>query len=127
MTSNEITLINDNYYILEITPLNENYNIRIYFSDKKEIVEYYLDITNGNGMDEESKMPYYDDLYFDVLILDGKTFIADENELENAYNEGKITKAEYDLACITANKLVTEIKAKANKYVNLDYNTYLDF
>ena len=33
--SNGTVLMDNNYYILEITPLNENYNIRIYFNDKK--------------------------------------------------------------------------------------------
>ena len=127
VTSNGITLIYNNYYILEITPLNENYNIRIYFNDKKEIVEYYLDITNGNGIDGESKLPYYDDLYLDVLILEGKTFTADEGELEKAYADGKITKAEYELAHKTANKLLYEIETKTNRYLNLDYNFYLNF
>ncbi len=127
ITSNGTVLMDNNYYIMEITPLNENYNIRVYFNDKKEIIEYYLDITNGNGIDEESKIPYYDDLYLDVIILNGEVFIADESELDKALCDGKITKAKYDLAHNTANKLLSEIKSKTNKYINLDYSIYLNF
>ena len=127
VTSNGITLIDNNYYMLEITPLNENYNIRIYFNDKREIIEYYFDITNGNGIDSESNLPYYDDLYLDVIILGEKVYIDDEKELENACTKGKITKAEYKLAHQTADKLIEQIKTKTNKFINLDYNFYLSF
>ena len=125
--SNGTVLMDNNYYILEITPLNENYNIRIYFNDKKEVIEYYIDIVKANGIDEDSKTPYYYDLYLDVIIFNDKAYISDENDLERAYQEGKISKEEYDLAYNTANKLLAEIKAKSNKYINLDYSTYLNF
>ena len=78
--SNGTVLMDNNYYILEITPLNENYNTRIYFNDKKEVIEYYIDIVKVNGIDEDSKTPYYYDLFLDVIILNDKAYISDEND-----------------------------------------------
>ena len=47
-TSSNICLINKNYYIVEIVPLYENYCIRMFLNDKKEIILYYFDITLSN-------------------------------------------------------------------------------
>ena len=103
-------LIFNGSYIVEIVPKNEYYSMRVYF-----------DISLGNGIDEESKIPYYDDLYLDVGINGkNKIEIMDQNELDDALNNGKISKDDYDLAVNTCNKLVEELKNGINKYKNLD-------
>ena len=50
-TSNSICLIDKNYYIVEIIPLHENYCIRIFLDNKKNVILYYFDITFQNGFD----------------------------------------------------------------------------
>ena len=59
---NGLCLIDNNYYIVEVLPKNENYAMRVYFNEKKERLEYYFDISLKNGLDEETRIPYYDDL-----------------------------------------------------------------
>ena len=44
-TRKGLCLINQNYYIVEIVPLHENYCIRVFVNDKKEIILYYFDIS----------------------------------------------------------------------------------
>lgn len=92
-------LIDNNYYIVEVLPKNENYAMRVYFNEKKERLEYYFDISLKNGLDEE--------------------------ELQEALNMGKISKAEYNIANETRDKLIQSIKNKNNKYMNLDLERYL--
>lgn len=125
ITLNGNCLLDDGYFIVEIIPKNENYAIRIFLNDKKETLEYYFDITLRNGLDEESNIPYYDDLYLDITVKDNKIEILDENELQEALNNKEITKEQFDLANKTKDELVKTIKNKTNKHMNLDIKKYL--
>lgn len=122
---NGLCLIDNNYYIVEVLPKYENYAMRVYFNEKKERLEYYFDISLKNGLDEESKIPYYDDLYLDITVTKANIEILDENELKEALNLGKIDEKEYNLANETKNKLLTSIKNKDNQYMNLELERYL--
>lgn len=122
---NGLCLIDNNYYIVEVLPKNENYSMRVYFNEKKERLEYYFDISLKNGLDEETRIPYYDDLYTDITVVQENIEVLDEEELEEALNMGKIIKAEYNLANETRDKLLQSIKNKNNKYMNLDLERYL--
>lgn len=122
---NGLCLIDNNYYIVEVLPKNENYAMRVYFNEKKERLEYYFDISLQNGLDEETRIPYYDDLYTDITVVQKNIEVLDEEELEEALNMGKISKAEYNIANETRDKLIQSIKNKNNKYMNLDLERYL--
>ena len=118
-------LLDNNYYIVEIVPKKENYALRIFLNEKKEIVEYYFDITKHNGIDEISNVPYFDDLYTDITIKKGIVNVIDEDELIDAFNNNLITKEDVELANITRDMLLEEIKNNTNKYMNLDIKKYL--
>ena len=118
--SNGLTLIDNGYYILELLPKKENYSMRVYFNDKKEILEYYFDISLENGIDEETRIPYYDDGFIDITLTDNNIEVIDEDELEDALNNGIITKDNYDKIRRVADQLYKEIKDGTNKYINMD-------
>ncbi|MBQ6494629.1 MAG: DUF402 domain-containing protein [Bacilli bacterium] len=121
----QIKYIDNNYYILELTPLEENYNIRFYFNKKKELIDYYIDITLENGV--EYKIPYYIDLYLDIIHYpNNKVKFCDENELKEALDKKIISKKDYEMAYKVGNKLLKEIENNTNKYLNKDIKTYLD-
>ena len=122
---NGLCLIDNNYYIVEVLPKNENYAMRVYFNEKKERLEYYFDISLKNGLDEETRIPYYDDLYTDITVVQENIEVLDEEELQEAFNMGKISKSEYNIANETRDKLLQSIKNKNNKYINLDLERYL--
>lgn len=122
---NGLCLIDNNYYIVEVLPKNENYAMRVYFNERKERLEYYFDISLKNGLDEETRIPYYDDLYTDITVVQENIEVLDEEELQEALNMGKISKAEYNIANETRDKLLQSIKNKNNKYMNLDLERYL--
>lgn len=123
--SNGLCVIDKNYYIMEVIPKNENYSMRVFFNDKKERLEYYFDISLENGIDEESKIPYYDDLYLDVTITDDKVEVLDEDELQEALHNNKISIDDFELANKTKDLLLDEIKNKRNPYINMDLEGYL--
>ena len=124
--SNGLKVIDNGYYIVEILPKKENYAIRVYLDEEKNILEYYIDITNGCGIDTDSKVPYYDDLYLDITVTNNDIEILDEDELENAYQNKDIDVDTYNIAIDTKNQLLEEIKNKNNKYLNMDIKELLN-
>ena len=125
MASPSLCLIDDGYYILELIPKKENYLIRAFFNDKKELLEYYIDIIKSSGMDEKSELPYYLDLFVDLVVTGEKIEVWDEDELKDAYNSSLITKEDYELTKSTTESLINEIKNKTNKYMNMDLSEFL--
>ncbi len=118
-------LIDNNYFIVEVVPLDKNYCIRLFVDNKKQILLYYFDITNKNGFDKEANSPYYDDLYLDVILKDSEIRVLDEDELETALKEKNINKAEYDLAINKKNELIESLKSNTNKFMKFNFIKYL--
>ena len=115
------------FYVMEIISKDENYALRIFFDDKKEVIEYYFDIIKESGIDPESKIPYFYDLYIDVVMTsNNKPYVVDENELEEALNNKDITKEEYDLAISIKDKILKEIENGTNKLLNINHKKYLE-
>lgn len=120
-------LIDNGYYIVEILPKNEHYTIRIFLNDKKERISYYCDITKENGLDEDTLIPYYEDLYLDVVFDNKHIEILDENELNEALIKGIISKEDFDLANQTKENLVKSIENETNLYFKMNLDKYLKF
>ena len=73
-------------------------------------MQYYIDVAKEYEIDERG-LPYFDDLYLDVVLLpNGEIYVLDEDELEDAYKIGDITKEEYELAWHTTKWIITAIK-----------------
>ncbi len=121
-----VTYIDNGYYLVEITPLKENYNMRFYFDDNKKFIDYYIDITLENGV--MKKIPYYIDLYLDIVHYpkNNKVCFIDEDELEEAFNNNYISRADYELAYRVGNRLLKEIKEDKNEYLKIDVLEYIN-
>lgn len=119
-------LIDNGYYIVEVIPKNENYAMRVFFNEKKERLMYYFDITLGNGLDLDTLIPYYNDLYLDIIVVNKKIKILDENELQEALDNKVISINEFTLANQTKDVLIDSITKNNNKYVNLNLESYLE-
>lgn len=121
--------LDKDFTIIEYTPLDKKYNVRIHVNDKKEILEYYFDIIAENKI--KDGIPFYNDLYLDVVYFQPAatkegTYIqlVDCNELEEALKENIIDKEQFDMAYIEAEKLMKELKEKENWYVNRGLEDY---
>lgn len=121
--SSNLCLINNGYYIVEILPINEKFCVRTFLNEKKEVLQKYIDISLENGIDDKTNIPYYDDIYLDIIITGNDIYIDDEDELENAYKNKEITKKEYNDAYTICNKLLSELTT--NKFINKDVKEYL--
>ena len=123
--SSGLCVIDKNYYIMEVIPKNENYSMRVFFNNKKERLEYYFDVSLENGLDEESKIPYYDDLYLDVTKTRDNVEVLDEDELKEALDNNEISMVDFELANKVKDTLLEQINNKSNKYMNMDLEQYL--
>ena len=128
--------VDKNFKMLEYTPIDKNYNVRIFVDDKDNIFHYYLDITDG--MEVRNGVPYYNDMFLDVIYNNDKKFlekisrnkeelyIVDQEELQEALDGNIITKEQFENAYITANNLVREIKNGTNVFINRGLKDYFD-
>lgn len=126
-TGKDVHLFDDGYYIIEYIPKNLNYEVRVFLNEKKQVLQYYIDITKENGFENDS--PYYIDLFLDITIDkfdDDNIIIWDEDELLEALNTCSITEDDYDLAYSTLNNLLKEIDNNNNIYINRDHEELLN-
>ncbi len=124
-SSPDLCLIYNGSYILELIPKKENYCIRAFFDKNKNLLEYYIDIIHSSGLDKESNLPYYDDLYTDLVVTKEHIEVWDEDELVQALKDGSISEHEFELAQETTKKLIKEIRTNTNKYLNMDLQKML--
>lgn len=103
----ELCIADKGYERLIYLPDDQNWCLTVMFDDKRKIIEWYVDITKDNFIDENGT-PCYDDLYLDIVLLpDGQIMVLDEDELLEAKEQKHITEADYDLAYHAYNKLLT--------------------
>ena len=123
--NNNLCVMDNGYYVVEVVPKYENYAMRLFLDNNKKPLEYYFDICKNNGLDPTSLVPFYDDLYLDITVLNEKVNILDEQELEQALELNDITDEDYKLTMNIKEKLLDAIKNKSNRFMNKDYSKYL--
>lgn len=88
------------------------------FNEKNEIVQWNIDITTHNGV--EDGVPYMEDLFLDLIVLpSGEIIKKDLDEIEEALNEGWITNDQYNLAFLTFNCIYEDLLNGTFKYLKL--------
>lgn len=119
----KIPLVGKNYTILEYSPIDELYNVRVFIDDQNNIIEYYFDIISSTKY--ENGEVIFDDLFLDILYdtpfsteTDYFISLVDENELLDALLKKEISKEEYDMAYKTGEKIMKELRKGKNKFVN---------
>jgi len=94
------------YEWLQHFPKGAHYVMTTMYDNKGQVVQWYIDICKVQGVTDRG-VPWFDDLYLDVVILpSGKLYLLDQEELEDAYKRGLITKADYDLAWAEAKDVI---------------------
>lgn len=117
---------NNNYFWLELFPKDDNYIITIMFDDHSNIIQWYIDISKSVCID--SDVPYQDDLYLDIVITpDGKKYILDIDELEEALSRGIISKKEYDFAFVVLKKVEKKYGDNFGNLLHLTNFIYNEF
>lgn len=126
----KITILDKGYTILEYSPIDQLYNVRIFIDDKDHILLYYFDII-GYSEFKDGEV-FYQDMYLDVLYntkyatkCSNYITLEDEGELISALKNNEITQEEFEQSYDVANKLMDELLNERNVFVNrklIDYN-----
>ena len=91
---------------LSILPKEEFYCITAMMDENDEILLWYIDMIAEQGLDDNG-IPYFDDLYLDLVVYpDGYIVEDDREELEEALNQGEISRKQYELANRTEQDLL---------------------
>lgn len=99
-----LCIADNGYQWLEIVPEDRQFALTAMFHDDI-LFQQYIDITLRNEVYEDGNAVFYD-LILDVVVLgDGTPQIVDIEELETALSDGVITRDEYELAKLTADKI----------------------
>ncbi|MDM5154056.1 DUF402 domain-containing protein [Bacillus sp. DX1.1] len=106
----KLCIVDAGYTWMQYFINGKNFAITAMLNEKKELVQYYIDVAKEYQIDERG-MPYFDDLYLDVVLLpNGDIYLLDEDELEEAYRDKDVSKEEYDVAWTTAKWLIETMK-----------------
>jgi hypothetical protein len=98
------------YCWLQYYPRDAHYTLTATFDERDRFVYWYIDIVKAHGLGEDG-VPWYDDLYLDIIILsDGAIHVLDADELDEALAERKITREEWQLAWDETNRLLAMLK-----------------
>lgn len=115
--------VDKGYSILEYICPDRDYNCRVFFDNLDRPMLFYFDINNGSGI--ENNIPWYDDLFLDVLmecpiVTDTGYYIRldDFNEFKAAFKEGVFDKETYDQKFNAAVELMTELRERKNDIFN---------
>ena len=96
----EIKLIDNDYYIVEIVPLNNNYICRLFLDSSLNIIEEYYTVTKNNNI--KDGIPVYEDLGLSYVKVNGKEKVYHGEKLINddgnlKINLEKIVKLNLDI------------------------------
>lgn len=106
----EICIADNGYTWIQHYPEQSHYIVSSMYDENGKIVQWYIDVCKTQGL-TESGVPWFDDLYLDIVILpSGELILKDEEELNDALKYGQINRADYDLAWKTANAVIKEYR-----------------
>lgn len=102
-----LRILDSGFRWVHYAPAGEHHALTAQLDAAGQPVQLYVDICDGHGLDPDG-IPFVNDLYLDVLAVcevqpDGHwhitdTEIIDVDELDEALQTGKITRAQYDMA-----------------------------
>lgn len=94
----DILIADKDYSWLQVALKDQFVWLTAMYDDQGRLKELYFDITGGNRFDDPEN-PCFEDMYLDIVVTnDGRVFILDQDELDEALETGAITRAQYDRA-----------------------------
>ena len=96
------------------------------YNNEKEIVQWYIDITNMNVIDSDERI-FYDDLYLDVVITKNRNVILiNEDKINSALNNFVITSEQYKNAYREARDIMDKITKEGMEKIEVKSKKILD-
>jgi uncharacterized protein len=110
-SGNPLCIVDDGYKWVQHFPEHASYVLTSVYDEKDRIVQWYIDICKNQGI-TEAGIPWYDDLYLDIVMLpSGGIYLLDQDELEEAYQQGLVSKEDYEQAWAAARLVMEECRS----------------
>lgn len=120
-----LCIVNEGYSWYQIGRRNENYWITAMYDADDKLIQIYFDITNGNTHIDDG---FFEDLYLDAVLLpDGRTFVLDEDELQEAYDQDIINQNQYEMAKRVGSEIIANCLADSYGIINSINTAYYRF
>lgn len=104
----------DNFKWLVVAPKYENYVITMYMDQNMKTILWYIDMIDGQGIDEDG-VYFYNDMFLDLIVLSSGEIIEDDrDEFERALIMGVISQEQYELVKKTALELKKKVCEDSN-------------
>lgn len=122
----EFLILDNGYMWVQLVPLDDRYTVTVMFDENKEIIQWYIDITNMNGVDSDSRI-FYDDMYLDIVITkQRKVLLLGEDEINSALNNFVITSEQYKNAYKKSRDIMDKIKEEGITKIEVKTKKILD-
>lgn len=119
-------ILDDGYTWIQLIPIGKKYTVTIMFDNSKQIVQWYIDVTNMNGIDSDERI-FYDDLYLDVVITKNRNVILiNEGKINSALNNFIITSEQYKNAYKEARDIMDKITKEGMEKIEVKSKKILE-
>ena len=114
----QVLIADNDYAWLQIALRDQFFWITAMFDTAGTLLQVYFDISNGTVFDEPEN-PCFEDLYLDIVLTgDGRLYILDKEELEEAFQEGVISEEKYHRAISECEALYEYLTVHKEKVMN---------
>lgn len=113
--SGEVPVCGKGMIWLTIIPEGTSRCIGAYFLPNRRVSVWYIDVIEEVGVDEDGVV-YYLDKYLDVILTpQGDVIVQDKDELDEAYESGELSAAQYEAALREGELIVEELASDIGK------------
>jgi len=119
-----IKILDNNYYVMEIVPIDKRYICRIHLDNNKNVIERYFIMSLKN--DFINNIPVFKNLKISYVCCYFKKKIYNEKYLEDMYKNGIISEDEYEIINKEFKLLIKEINNNENEIFNFNYKNIIE-
>lgn len=113
--SGEVPVCGKGMIWLTIIPEDRSRCIGAYFLPNRRVSVWYIDVIEKVDVDEDGVV-YYLDKYLDVILTpQGDVVVQDRDELDEAYESGELSSAQYEAAIQEGELIIEELAEDIHK------------
>lgn len=112
----DVLIADKDFRWLQIALEGQYFWITAMYDSNERLINLYFDITGGNCFDNPDN-PNFEDMYLDIVATDNVLMILDQDELDEALENGDISREEYDHAESVCRELYKYLTANRDKVV----------
>lgn len=119
-----VTAVDSGFYWLQMAPTGGHWWLTVMFDRQERPRQAYFDVTGENHILPDGAS-WFTDLFLDVVVMpDGRTRLLDRQELDQALEEGVVTRAQYDAALNQAQALLSGLEGRTEAFFQWAYGYF---